>query len=755
MTNEKIKELIAQMTLEEKAGLCSGEDFWHTKAVKRLDIPAIMVSDGPHGLRKQDQSADHLGVNESIKAVCFPAGCATASSFDRELVEDMGKTLGNECQAEDVSVLLGPAINMKRSPLCGRNFEYYSEDPYLAGQISTSFVKGVQSQGVGTSVKHFAANSQEHRRMTSSSEVDERTMHEIYLPAFEETVKQANPWTIMCSYNKINGVYASENEEYLTNVLRKKWGYEGFVMSDWGAVNDRVEGLKAGLELEMPSSGGINDKKIVQAVENNTLQESVLDEAVLRLLRIVFKAKEEKKQTSVFERENDHEKARKVEEESAVLLKNDAILPLKESEKIAFLGTYAKTPRYQGGGSSHINSSRVTGILDCLKEDMQYRYAKGFDDKEDSIDERLVEEALAAAKWADVSVIFAGLPDSFESEGYDRDHMSMPNCQNDFIERVAKVNKNCVVVLHNGSSVEMPWINQVKGVLELYLGGQAVGAAAYDILFGHVNPSGRLPETFPKKLSDNPSYLSYKGEGDIVEYKEGIFIGYRYYDKKEADVLFPFGHGLSYTSFAYSNLKLDKAKLNAKELLTVTVDVTNTGKVQGKEVVQLYVGQREAKVIRPVKELRDFAKISLKPGETKTVTFTLNERAFSYYDVTLHDFYAPEGTYDIMIAKSAKEVVLSESITLFNDLKLQKSYSSNSTFGDVMEEKEGRNILKPYIDKMGIFSDESTEAEAEAISSQMQDAMLKDLPLRALISFSSGAVSLEDLDTILEKLKQQ
>lgn len=567
MTKEKIKDLIAKMTLEERAAMCSGADFWHTESCERLGIPASMVSDGPHGLRKQDDKADHLGVNESIKAVCFPAGCGTAASFNRDLLYHMGETLGNECQAEGVSVILGPAVNIKRSPLCGRNFEYYSEDPLVASEIAGSLIRGVQSKHVGTSLKHFLANNQETRRMSVDEIIDERTLNEIYLAAFEGAVKKAKPWTVMCSYNKINGTYTAAHHKYLTETLRDKWGFDGYVMSDWGAVNDRVEDLKAGLDLEMPSSMGVNDKLIVEAVQNGTLEEQVLDTAVERILNIVYRYNENRDTEAVFDLDHDHEVAKKVAEETIVLLKNENVLPLTEGEEIAFIGKYAKKPRYQGGGSSHINSHKITGALDAAEAagNTHIVYAQGFDDKEDKTDEVLLAEAVETAKKAKAAVIFAGLPDAFESEGFDRKHMRMPDCQNELIERVAAVQPNTIVVLHNGAPVEMPWADRVKGILEAYLGGQAVGGAEYDILFGKVNPSAKLPETFPKQLEDNPSYLAGFGEGDHVEYREGIFVGYRYYDKKKMDVLFPFGYGLSYTTFAYSNLCLDKKTMKDNE----------------------------------------------------------------------------------------------------------------------------------------------------------------------------------------------
>lgn len=754
MTAEKIKELVSKMTLEEKAAMCSGADFWHTEAVERLGIPASMVSDGPHGLRKQDDKADHLGVNESIKAVCFPAGCGTAASFNRELLKEMGEAIGNECQAEGVSVILGPAVNIKRSPLCGRNFEYYSEDPCLATEIAGALIHGVQSKNVGTSIKHFLANNQETRRLSSDSRVDERTLHEIYLAAFEGAMTKEKPWTVMCSYNRINGTYAAENHKYLTEVLRDQWKFDGYVMSDWGAVNNRVADLKAGLDLEMPASGGTNDELIVRAVQSGALEESVVDTAVERILNIVFRYEEHRDKTAVFDRDKDHELARKVAQETIVLLKNEGVLPLEEKKQIAFIGKYVKKPRYQGGGSSHINSHKVTAAWDVIKDMPNISYAQGFVDDKDQTDEALLEEAVQTAAKADVAVIFAGLPDSFESEGYDRTHMRMPDCQNELIAKVAAVQPNTIVVLHNGSPVEMPWADQVKGIVEAYLGGQAVGGAVCDILFGKVNPSGRLPETFPKKLEDNPSYLSYIGEGDMVEYREGIFVGYRYYDKKKMDVLFPFGYGLSYTAFDYSNLRVDKKKFKDTDTVTVTVDVTNTGKMAGKEVVQLYVADKESTVIRPEKELRDFAKVELMPGETKTVSFTLGKRAFAYYNTTIHDWHVETGEFVIQIGRSSRDIVLQETVTVESTVKIPFVYTTDTTLGDVMKNPKAYEIVKSLFEKSMFDTDsaeERGEASSEAISDDMNEAMLIYTPLRGPVSFG-GEVSMEDIQKLVDQM---
>ena len=627
----------------------------------------------------------------------------------------------------------------------------------MAGEMAASYIKGVQSKNVGTSIKHFMANSQETRRMSSDSQIDERTMREIYMPAFERAVKDSKPWTVMCSYNRINGTYAAENKKLLTDVLRDEWGFDGFVVSDWGAVNDRVAGVKAGLDLEMPASYGVNDRLIKKAVEDGKLDEAVLDLTVERILQIVYRFVENRDTEAVFDKEAQHEFSRKVAEESLVLLKNDGILPLKKEQKIAFIGQYAEKPRYQGGGSSHINSYKVTGALEFVKDMSTVTFARGYDDKEDVVDEKMVAEAVKAAKEAEVAVVFAGLPDAFESEGYDRTHMQMPKSQNYLIEEIAKVQPNVVVVLHNGSPVEMPWISKVKGVLEAYLGGEAVGEAEYRILFGEVNPSGRLSETFPLKLEDNPSYLYYIGEEDVVEYREGVFVGYRYYDKKKMDVLFPFGYGLSYTDFAYSNLKLDKKAMKDTEVLTVSVDVTNTGAMPGKEVVQLYVADEESTVIRPVKELRGFEKVELAPGETKTVSIKLDARAFAYYNVQLGDFHVESGSFKIMVGRSCADIELGDTVIVESTREIQKKYHLNTTFGDILKDEKAAPFLEPlYAASTMIEACDTNSAESGLGSSSkaMQDAMMQYMPLRALISFQKGTIDFEELQKIIDKINQ-
>ncbi|MDO5410433.1 MAG: glycoside hydrolase family 3 C-terminal domain-containing protein [Lachnospiraceae bacterium] len=747
VNNEKIKELIEQMTLEEKAGLCSGSDFWHTKAVERLGIPAIMMSDGPHGLRTQKGEADHLGLQDSIKAVCFPAACATASSFDVELAEKLGETLGNECNAEGVDILLGPAVNMKRSPLCGRNFEYYSEDPYLAGKLAASYINGVQSKGVGTSIKHFAANNQEYRRMSNSSNLSERAFREIYLPAFEEAVKKSQPKTVMCSYNKINGVFASENKELLTDILRKDWGFEGCVVTDWGAINDRVPGLEAGTDIEMPGSGGINDAEIVEAVTNGTLSEAVLDQTVERILHLIF---DKDQQEGSVDWEEEHKKAVLYEEESAVLLENDGVLPIRSERSVAYIGEFAVNPRYQGGGSSHINSWNVTSALETAeKKGRKVVYEMGFPADRDEYQEEMAKKAAACAKSAEVAVIFAGLPDVFESEGYDRDHMQLPQCQNRLIEEICAVQKNVVVVLHNGSPVECPWAKKVSAVLEMYLGGEGVGEAADALLWGEVNPCGRLAETFPLRLEDTPSYLNFANDKYDANYAEDIFIGYRYYDTKKMPVQWAFGHGLSYTSFIYSNLQTDKETAGENEIVKVTVDVTNSGNREGKEVVQLYIKDETKAAVRPEKELKGFCKLELAPGETKQAVFELDARSFSWYSEKGKDWYAASGIYRICIGRSSREIACEKTISFVSERNLPFTVDMCTCLGDVLRHPVTARVFQ---EMMSQGSSDRSDTSLMDSNDPMMQSMIDSMPLRNFKSF----VHMPDAAVrgIIEKMNQ-
>lgn len=771
-----VKKLVNELTLEEKASLCSGADFWHTKAIDRLNIPAAMVSDGPHGIRKQESLADHMGVAESIKAIGFPTASAMACSFDRDLLHKVGDALGEECVAEDLAVLLGPGINMKRSPICGRNFEYYSEDPVVAGELGAAFVNGVQEHGVGTSLKHFAANNQEWRRMSISAEIDERTLREIYLAAFETVVKKAQPWTIMCSYNRINGVYSCENDWLLNKVLRDEWGFEGLVMTDWGAMDERVPSLKAGLDLEMPDCHGETDKLIVKAVQSGELEESVLDTAVERILTMVDKYLTARKDIdpasmvhplpSSVERGYDvaahHALARTTAEQSAVLLKNEDILPLQKDKKIAFIGEFAKVPRIQGGGSSHINNTSVESALDAAGDSVSY--AQGFHIDEETTDETLLQEAITLAKESDVAVIFAGLPDSFESEGFDRTHLNMPANQNELIARISEVQPNVVVVLHSGSPIAMPWLDKVAGVLQMYLAGQASGGAAVNLLFGDATPCGKLAETFPLHLEDNPSYLNFPGNREKVCYQEGVFIGYRYYDKKKMDVLFPFGYGLSYTDFTYSNMKVTVNGKNAADVdviketdeIVVSADITNTGNCDGAEIVQLYIKNPVVYEIRPEKELRDFAKVFLKAGETKTVTFTLNARAFSYYETRIHDWYAESGDYEILLASSSRDIRLQDTVSITGSKKIPFVTDYVTTCEDVELFAKDGSALDEMLRRSGFAeaTDHDGDDSMGSGTADMMKAMFTGTPLHSILSFSSEELTYEDIQDTIRKLNE-
>lgn len=557
----------------------------------------------------------------------------------------------------------------------------------------------------------------------------------------------------MSSYNLVNETHTTARKDILTDLLRGKWGFDGYVMSDWGAVFDRVAEARAGMDLEMPTSNGENDKLLVAAVKNGTLDEKVLDEIVERILNIVYRYHENRDKDAVWDKDADHETARLIAQETMVLLKNENILPLSSDKKIAFIGKYAKKPRYQGGGSSHIYSRKVTSALDAVKEYCEVTYAQGFDDTEDVIDETLQNEAIATAKAADIAVVFAGLPDLIESEAFDRDDLNMPANQNALIEAIAAVQPNTIVVLHNGSPIVMPWLSRVKGVLEAYLSGEAAGGAAVDILFGKVNPSGKLPETFPLKLEDNPSYLFFPGEGNSSNYNEGIYVGYRYYDKKKMDVLFPFGYGLSYTTFSYSNLRLDKTELKDTDTLTVSVDITNTGSFAGKEVVQLYVSDPESFVGRPVKELRDFSKVDLAPGETKTVTFTLDKQAFAYYNTVIHDWHVESGKFIIMIGKSSREIELEASVQVESTVKIPMTYNMDTPMCDIMRDEGAYEITKGYLHVDNMFvNDESQAAAMEAITPKMQEATFYYMPLRAMLSYGDGKVTMDDIHELVDKL---
>jgi len=690
----KYEKLIKQMSLTEKVALCSGADFWNTKSFEKYGIPSIMMSDGPHGLRKQDKDCDHMGINKSKKATCFPCACTTGSSWDRELLKDIGKAIAEEALHEGISIVLGPGINIKRNPLCGRNFEYFSEDPYAAGELGAAYIQGVEEHGVGTSLKHFAANNQENRRFSSDSIVDERTLREIYLAGFETAVKKGKPSTVMCAYNKINGIYCSDNKYLTREILRNQWGYDGVVVTDWGAMNDRIAAFEAGIDLEMPGSAGFFDKEIIDAVKSGKLSEERIDESVDRLLTLIFKLAGVKEKKYSYNPDEHHRIARKAAANSAVLLKNDdEILPLKPSQKIAVIGHMAKNIRYQGAGSSLINPTKVTNILEAFdNRKINYSFYEGCKPNGTTTD-TLIAEAVEGARNSDVAVVFAGLTEIYESEGFDRETLDMPEGHNRMIREVAKANPNTVVVLFAGSVILMPWLKDVKAVLHMYLPGQAGGEAAADLLFGDVNPSGKLQETYPLKYEDIPSSEIYEKGGNQAQYREGIYVGYRYFDKAGKDVCFPFGFGLSYTTFEYYDLQVEKRGEN----IVASVSIKNTGKMAGAEVVQLYVSCMEKGVHRPEKELKGFEKMFLDIGESKRISFVLDKRSFAYYDAESGDWQVQKGKYNILIGASSRDIRLSQVVELDGIILPDAQKNLKGTWYEHLKGKPGKSDFEKIL----------------------------------------------------------
>lgn len=662
MTDTDYKAILDSLTLEEKASLCSGMTNWLTQEIERVGIPSVWVSDGPSGLRKEKVFEGGTNVmGESEPATCFPGAATLACSWDPALAEEVGKAIAEEAKALKVSTVLGPGVNIKRSPLCGRNFEYYSEDPFLAGRMGAGWVHGVQKEGVGTSLKHFLANNEEHIRMTISSVVDERALREIYMPAFEHIVKEEQPTTVMCAYNRLDGTYLSENKRMLTDVLRDEWGFKGIVVSDWGAVNNRIEGVKAGLDLEMPGNKGINDRHIVEAVNEGRLSVEDLDRVALRMIKFAFETKAKVVDDYKVDLEANHNIARKAAANSAVLLKNENnALPLSSTQKIAVIGKLAKTPRFQGGGSSHINTTKISSFTDALdKAGQAYEYADGYTMKGDGFKSSLIKKAVKTAKGKDAVVVFIGLTDAFESEGYDRSHLNMPSAHNTLVDEILKVNKNVIVVLSCGAPVRLGrWEKSVKSILNLYIGGQATGEAAYDVLFGAVNPSGKLAETFPLRNADNIVSKYFPMGPRTAEYRESIYVGYRYFDKAQKQVRYPFGYGLSYTKFEYSDLKLSCDNVAEGTYVEVTFTVKNVGDRDGAEVAQVYVQDVESTIFRPVKELKGFVKVFLKAGEEKTVSVTLDKRAFAFYNVLIKDWHIESGDFNILVGASSRDIRL-------------------------------------------------------------------------------------------------
>ncbi|MBL8063707.1 MAG: glycoside hydrolase family 3 C-terminal domain-containing protein [Anaerolineales bacterium] len=754
-----IQSIIAQMTLEEKAALSIGASAWSTTPIERLGVPEMIVSDGPHGVRRvPDVHAMALG---SLPATCFPTASCTASTWDVDLIHKMGEALGEECIALNVDVLLGPGANMKRSPLGGRNFEYFSEDPYLAGEMAAHFINGVQSKGVGTSLKHYAANNQEFQRFSISAEVDERALREIYLSAFEKAVKQAQPWTVMCSYNKLNGTFASEHHQLLTEILKDEWGFEGLVVSDWGAVRNRVAALKGGLDWEMPGPQERRVKEVVEAVRSGQLDEAILNESVRRILRIVFKARETPK-TGNFDVDAHHELAHHIAAEGMVLLKNNGLLPLKGQHHIAVIGRAAENAHFQGGGSSHINPTRVAvpfKELQAQAANAELTYAEGYP-TDNSFRQEMIDQAVTLSKSADVAVLYIALPTFKESEGYDRTDLDLTDQQVALIKAVAKVQPNTVVVLNNGAPVAMSaWIDDVAAVLEGWMMGQAGGIAIADVLFGKVNPCGKLAETFPQKLSDTPSHINWPGEAGKVHYGEGLFIGYRYYDAKEIPVLFPFGHGLSYTTFEYSNAKVSTQSFKDTDGLTVSVDVTNTGKIAGKEIVQVYVHDQKSTLVRPQKELKGFAKVALQPGETKTVSIQLDFRAFAFYHPEYKQWITEDGDFDILIAASAADIRQSMTVTLQSTLSLPCVLDVESTVREWLADPRGKAVFGPYYAQMEAEArkmfggDEERYGNEGAIGMDIME-MFNDMPLFSVLMFQAASLPAHPEEIVSGMLQQ-
>ncbi|HEY6687525.1 MAG TPA: glycoside hydrolase family 3 C-terminal domain-containing protein [Propionibacteriaceae bacterium] len=738
---------LSKLTLEEKASLCLGSDFWHTAPVERLGIGQIMVSDGPHGLRAQLEEADHVGIGGSAPATCFPTASALGSSWNPELFRTVGEALGREAKKLGVSVVLGPGINMKRSPLCGRNFEYVAEDPWLAGELATAMVQGTQSQGIGTSLKHYAANNQEDDRLRVSAEVDERTLREIYLPAFERVVKLSQPWTVMCAYNKINGVYCSEHRWLLTEVLREEWGFEGLVVSDWGAVHDRVAALRGGLDLEMPPNLGVSDAAIVAAVRDGSLYESILDDSVRRVLQLVDRSQPALAARGEFDFDEHHALARRAAHESAVLLKNAGnVLPLQPASgsTVAVIGEFARTPRYQGAGSSQVNPTRIDVPLDELQSALagqaEVRFAAGFGIGTTDNDEQLMQEAVELASGADHVLVFLGLPGEDESEGFDRVHIDLPANQLVLLHALAEVHDRLIVILANGGVVRVStWDDKVAAILECWLSGQAAGGAAVDLLLGVANPSGKLAETIPVRLQDNSSYLNFPGEEGVVRYGEGIFIGYRAYDKLIQHVSYPFGFGLSYTTFRIDDVSVSiMGSVAGGDLAaTVTASVTNTGQRAGAEVVQVYVGDVEASVARPLRELKGFVKVHLEPGETRQVSCQLDERAFAFWSQRLQQWVVESGEFMIAVGSSSRDLVATEAITI-DAPRLALPLGPDSTLHEWLEDERGRELL--------------TQRDIRLLQDPELIKVIGTMPMHTLAAFQGMALSHEELNDLVAEL---
>ncbi|WP_020074787.1 glycoside hydrolase family 3 C-terminal domain-containing protein [Cryocola sp. 340MFSha3.1] len=748
---------ISGLSVEEKASLTSGESFWRTKAVG--EIPSVMLTDGPHGLRKQREGGDHLGIGDSVPATCFPPAVALGSSWDVELVERVGTALGVESSIEDVAVLLGPGINIKRSPLCGRNFEYLSEDPIVSGVLGAALVRGIQSQGVGASLKHFAANNQEDDRMRSSSDVDPRPLREIYLRGFQRVVEDAQPHTVMCSYNRINGVFASENRWLLTDVLRDEWCFQGLVVSDWGAVSDRVAALRAGLDLEMPGNAGLSDAAVVAAVGDGSLDESVLDASAARVAELATRWADTERVEGPLDVDAHHALAREAAGRSIVLLKNDVpasddrpLLPLAADRSIAVIGAFAEKPRYQGAGSSMIRPTRLDDALTGIRAVAgDVVYAPGFSlaaevDADES--SRLRDEAVGAASAADVAVVFAGLPARLESEGYDRDDIDLPADQLAVIDAVVAANPRTVVVLSNGGVVTLPFSRTVPAIVEGWLLGQAGGSATADVLFGAVNPSGKLTETVPLRLEDTPAFLNFPGEEGHVRYGEGLFVGYRWYDARRMEVEYPFGHGLSYTTFSYGDAS---ASVTASGDIEVRVTVTNTGERSGREVVQVYTSLAGSHVQRPPRELKGFGVIELEPGASGEVAVTVRREDLAYWDVRADRWVVEGGEYTIEVGASSRDLRATVAAAVDGD-EVRLPLTRESSLGEVLAHPVAGPMVQGALAGMSELFDGASSIMPEGVS---MERMMASFPIGRVGMMSGGQVTPDMIDGLLAAANAQ
>ena len=689
--------LVSEMTLEEKAAICTGATVWTTTPVHRLGIPSIVLSDGPHGLRQVTHP--ELMSFDALPSTCFPSASCSASSWDPALLSAMAGAIADEARAAGVKVVLGPGVNIKRSPVGGRNFEYFSEDPFLAGELAVGYIEGMQARGVGSSLKHFAVNNLETRRMTVDAIVDGRALREIYLPAFEAAVTRARPWTVMSAYNRVNGTYASQHGGLLIQILRKEWGFDGVVVSDWGGVQDRVAAIAGGTDLEMPGPRPRRVREVVDAVNAGRLAEAELDVSVRRIVELAARGQEPVERTE-WTLGAHHELARRVAAESMVLLRNDGTLPLRDLSSLAVIGRAAVEPRYQGDGSSRVHAVTVDEPLEELRRrdpNLRIEYAEGYP-ADDSEDPATIAEAVAVARSADVALVFAALPGWKDVEGADRDDLDLTPHQVALIRAVTEVQPRTIVILNNGSAVAMDdWIAGTAAVLEAWLPGQGGGSAIADILFGVVNPSGKLPETFPHRLADTPAFFNQPGENDQVRYGEGVFVGYRAYDAQDRPVLFPFGHGLSYTDFAYGPPGASPNVIGPDEGVTVSVDVTNTGARAGQEIVQVYVADRESSLRRPPKELKGFAKLELVPGESKQVDIQLPARSFAFYHPGRGDWVVEAGDFDVLVGSSSADIRGACTVTVRSGERRPSLLGDLSTLGDWLTDPAGREILEPML----------------------------------------------------------